>query len=110
MLVKNSTMIKSVNVSYGGANNVSMKVLTKGTGKFILRKFIIKKDGYTPFHNHDWEHEVYVLSGNGLLKTMKGNKKLKGGDVVFIKPREWHQFLNKSRKDFEFLCIIPGEK
>jgi quercetin dioxygenase-like cupin family protein len=109
MQVKSSSRIKLTKVEYSDVKNVSMKVLTSGTGKFILRKFVVKKDGYTPFHNHNWEHEVYVLKGVGILKTKKGDHKLKEGDVIFIKPREWHQFLNKNKKEFEFLCIIPGK-
>ena len=91
-----------------------MKILTAGKGNYILRKFTIKKNGHTPFHKHAWEHEIYVSKGNGLLQYKKEKKflksKLSEGIVIYIKPFETHQFLNNSKKDFEFLCIVPGKK
>ncbi len=114
MFIKSSSKINPVNIPDAGIKNTSMKILTAGKGNYILRKFTIKKNGHTPLHKHHWEHEIYVTAGNGMLKYKKGSKfiskKLSSGIVAYIKPFEMHQFLNSGKKDFEFLCIVPGKK
>ncbi|HIH42979.1 TPA: cupin domain-containing protein [Candidatus Woesearchaeota archaeon] len=114
MFIKHSSKIKPVVIPDAGIKDTSMKILTAGKGNYILRKFTVKKNGHTPLHKHSWEHEVYVTQGNGLLQYKKGkklfNSKLTAGTVVYIKPFEMHQFLNNNKKDFEFLCIVPGKK
>jgi quercetin dioxygenase-like cupin family protein len=80
--------------------------LKEGAPNYIMRHFKIKAGGFTPNHAHPWEHEVYVLKGNGILKTSEGEKVIKGGDYVFISPNELHQFCAKSSV-IEFICVIP---
>ncbi len=36
-----------------------------GAQNFCMRMFEMGKDGYTPRHTHDWEHEIFVLVGKG---------------------------------------------
>ena len=114
MLIQKSSKIKSISVIDNLAKNSYMKVLTKGSGNFTMRKFTIKPKGYTPLHNHKWEHEIYVLSGNGYLLHKKANllkkTKLAAGIFAYILPFEMHQFINNSKKDFEFICVVPGKK
>lgn len=74
---------------------------------FAMRLFEIKPDGYTPLHQHDWEHEVFVLEGNGVIKNKIGEEPFKQGDVIFVLPMEWHQFVNAGKETLKFLCLIP---
>ena len=78
-----------------------------GAKNFAMRLFEVKPNGYTPWHRHDWEHESFILDGEGILVTDKGNIKLSPGDVLFIPPMEWHQFKNAGDKNMKFLCLIP---
>ena len=78
-----------------------------GAKNFAMRLFEIKEDGYTPYHQHNWEHEVFILEGVGFTKTNSGNKTFKKGDIFFIKPMEWHQFVNTSSELLKILCLIP---
>ena len=78
-----------------------------GAKNFAMRLFEIKSGGYTPLHQHDWEHEVFILEGEGIIKNKMTEKSFKQGDVFFIRPMEWHQFLNNNKKLLRFLCIIP---
>jgi quercetin dioxygenase-like cupin family protein len=78
-----------------------------GAKNFAMRLFEIKPSGYTPLHQHDWEHEVFILEGEGKLKNKINETLFKKGDILFISPMEWHQFLNNSKKLLKFLCIIP---
>jgi quercetin dioxygenase-like cupin family protein len=42
-----------------------------GAPNFVMRLFEIDPDGYSPFHTHAWEHEVFVLEGEGTVLTEK---------------------------------------
>ena len=81
-----------------------------GAEKFAMRLFEIQPDGYSPLHQHDWEHEVFILEGNGITKDKNNEKTFKQGDVFFVPPMEWHQFVNTGEKPLKFLCLIPYKK
>ena len=78
-----------------------------GAENFAMRLFEIQPGGYSPLHQHDWEHEVFILEGNGHANDGKNKKSFKEGDVFFIKPMEWHQLINTGKKTLKFLCLIP---
>jgi quercetin dioxygenase-like cupin family protein len=78
-----------------------------GAKNFAMRLFEIKPEGYTPLHQHDWEHEVFVLEGYGITRSKTSEVPFKSGDVFFVPPMEWHQFVNKSKETLKFLCLIP---
>ena len=78
-----------------------------GAQRFAMRLFEIKPAGHSPLHQHDWEHEVFILEGNGFVKDKTHEEPLQPGDVVFIKPMEWHQIINRGSSTLKFLCLIP---
>jgi len=74
---------------------------------FAMRKFTIGKGGCSPFHQHPWEHEVYVLAGRGAVRTADGSHPVEPGDFAFVPPNDEHQFINDGDEALEFLCIVP---
>jgi len=78
-----------------------------GAKNFAMRLVEISPGGNTPWHQHDWEHENFVLEGEGALKIEGGLKKFKPGDVLFVEPMEKHQFQNLGDEILKFLCLIP---
>jgi len=36
-----------------------------GAPNFAMRLFEISPRGFSPLHTHAWEHEIFVLEGNG---------------------------------------------
>jgi len=78
-----------------------------GANNFAMRIFEIKPGGYTPFHQHDWEHEVFILKGKGVTKDKDKETSFKQGDVFFVPPMEWHQFKNTGDELLRFICLIP---
>ena len=78
-----------------------------GAKNFAMRLFEVKPGGYSPLHQHDWEHEVFILQGKGVARNKTKEEYFKEGDVLFIKPMEWHQFINTGNKILKFLCLIP---
>lgn len=79
-----------------------------GTPNFAMRQFEVSPGGYTPRHSHPYEHEVFVLEGEGVV--LEGNEPhtLRAGDVVLVKPDEVHQFRNTGRSPLKFLCLVPN--
>jgi len=78
-----------------------------GAERFAMRLFEMGPGGFSPLHQHDWEHEVFILEGSGVVRTKVSEQPLKQGEVLFVKPMEWHQFVNTSGKPLKFLCLIP---
>jgi quercetin dioxygenase-like cupin family protein len=96
-----------------GASKLKVRwLITKemGAPNFAMRLFEMEPKGHSPLHSHPWEHEVFILEGQGLVVSDEGEKKFSAGDVVFILPNEKHQFKNNSKKTLKFLCLVPIQK
>ena len=78
-----------------------------GAKNFAMRIFEIQPGGHTPLHQHNWEHEVFVLEGNGVARDREKQESFKQGDIFFIPPMEWHQFVNTGKEILKFICLIP---
>jgi quercetin dioxygenase-like cupin family protein len=80
-----------------------------GAPNFSMRRFELEPGGATPFHEHPWEHEVFVLEGKGTLRGKDGDESFRAGDVVLIRPGERHGFCADRGVPVAFLCLIPRE-
>ena len=72
-----------------------------------MRIFELAPGMSTAFHTHDWEHELFVLSGEGALVEDKKETPLKPEDVVFVPANEKHSFSNKGNSTFRIICVVP---
>ncbi len=81
----------------------------EGAPHFIMRRFSVEPEGFSPFHHHPYEHEVYILKGKGTVKAKDFEQPFKAGDAVFVPADIMHQFINTEKEDLEFLCIIPAQ-
>ena len=93
-----------------GTSKLSVRwLITKETGaeNFAMRLFEMESGGYSPFHSHPWEHEVFILEGEGVVVGEGKERRFNAGNVIFIPPNEKHQFKNNSEKTTKFLCFIP---
>ncbi|HOS95621.1 MAG TPA: cupin domain-containing protein [Armatimonadota bacterium] len=79
-----------------------------GAPGFALRVFEIEPGGYTPRHQHPWEHEVFVLAGEGCVRSASGETRLSEGTAVLVEPDELHQFANPGGVPFRFICVVPN--
>jgi quercetin dioxygenase-like cupin family protein len=79
-----------------------------GTPNFAMRQFEVAPGGHTPRHHHPYEHEVFVLEGEGVVYEGESPHQLKAGDVVLVKPDEVHQFRNTGTTPLKFLCLVPN--
>ncbi len=78
-----------------------------GAPNFIMRVFEVQPRGSTPRDNHPWEHEVFVLSGQGVVVQEGMQHPLSEGSVVFVPGGEDHQFRNTGFETLRFICVIP---
>jgi tRNA-Thr(GGU) m(6)t(6)A37 methyltransferase TsaA len=93
-----------------GVPGVSVRWLwseSDGAPAFALRLFEVEPGASTPYHRHAHEHEVYVLSGQALLRGKSQERSLVPGDTVLVLPHEEHQFKNTGSEKLRFLCSIP---
>lgn len=91
-----------------GANGVTVRWLISerdGAKNFFMRRFEI--EGWTPYHTHPHEHEVFVLSGEGTLIGDGIEHRLGPGIFCWIPPNEPHQFKNTGKERLCLLCLIP---
>jgi quercetin dioxygenase-like cupin family protein len=79
-----------------------------GALNFHMRLFELQPGAQTPWHQHPWEHEVFVLEGEGVVKSEQGEHIITAGSVVFVQPNEYHQFKAHPEKPLKFLCLIPA--
>ena len=78
-----------------------------GAPRFIMRVFEVEPGSSTPFHSHWWEHEVFVLTGEGVVRGGEKEETIGEGTVVFVAPNEEHCFTNTGNNALRFICVIP---
>jgi quercetin dioxygenase-like cupin family protein len=105
--------VQAEDVIVEGASRVKVRwLITKemGAENFAMRVFEVEPDGYSPLHKHAWEHEVFILEGEGQLFDGKKATSFRAGDVVFAPSDEMHQFKNSGKVLLRFICLIPYTK
>lgn len=113
MLVSRCENVEGKSVTDPGAKDVTIRVLMGDNVEapnFAMRHFSLAPGGSTPYHTHPWEHEVFVLSGNGKVLQKGGETAVAPGSFVYVPPDEEHSFVNAGDSPFAFLCVIPAAK
>jgi quercetin dioxygenase-like cupin family protein len=80
----------------------------QGWENHTMRVFRLKPGGFTPRHQHDWEHINHVIKGRGKLRIGDTVHDLLEKDFAFVPPNTEHQFENPYDEPFEFICIVPN--
>ncbi len=105
--------VPACSVEQDGAEGVQIRLLiteADGAPNFCMRQFTLASGGHTPRHVHPWEHEVYVLSGSGVVFGAEGDRPIQPGDCIYVPPGEEHQFRNEGRQELKFLCLVPKDQ
>ncbi len=111
MLLIDALQEEAAQVQAPEASGVSLAWLLderRGAPHFAMRRFTVAPGGYTPLHRHEWEHEVYILSGKGVLVTEEGDHPLEAESAVLVAPGEKHQFRCSGEEPLVFLCLVPN--
>lgn len=104
--------IEAKDVDMEGAQNVTIRWLISkadGAPNFAMRLFELGDGGHSPLHRHDWEHEVYILEGEGILVFEGTRTPFKEGYFIFVPPGREHCFVNTGKGRMRFLCIVPSD-
>jgi len=105
--------VKAEAVDFEDVKDVKVRWLISDKDKapnFAMRLFEGGPGGYSPLHTHNWEHEVFVLEGEGVANNGEEETKIKKGTVIYVAPNEKHQFRNVGDSIFKFICLIPIKK
>ena len=106
--------VKKNKVDMEGAHKAWKQVpLSKedGAPMYSYRVFTVEPGGYTPYHQHNYEHMNYIIEGEGALVNEKGKENpLKAGDFALVLPNEKHQYRNKSDENpMVMICGVPND-
>lgn len=80
-----------------------------GAPNFAMRQFEVERGGFTPRHSHPYEHEVFVLEGEGTIAEGDALHPIRSGDIIYVAPGEIHQFRNTGPAPLKFLCLVPND-
>jgi quercetin dioxygenase-like cupin family protein len=107
MLVKRYDDVPPTTYDNGRSGVTMREMITASDGAptFAMRVFDLIAGAATPYHHHAWEHEVFIVSGTGVVKTEQGDRPFAAGDTVFIQGNELHCFVASTA--VQFVCVIP---
>lgn len=102
-------MVDYAPVTDAGAKGARIKWLINekdGAPTFLMRQLTVEAGGCTPYYQHDWEHEIYVLEGWGRVRYGNLEEKIEPGDAILAPPGEKHQ-MRAGPETLKFLCLVP---
>ena len=67
---------------------------SQGAENFSMRLLELEPLKSTPMHQHNSEHEIFVLVGKGEVVTEDTFYPIREGSVIYVSPNEVHQFRN----------------
>jgi quercetin dioxygenase-like cupin family protein len=111
MKVSHYEKVDQAPVTMEGSSGCQVRWLVdeaNGAPNFAMRQFEVAPGGYTPRHSHPYEHEVFVLEGQGVVLEGDVEHSLAAGDFVLVTPDEVHQFRNTGDVPLKFLCLVPN--
>jgi len=79
-----------------------------GAPNFAMRLFEIGPNGHTPRHTHGWEHEVFIVSGNGHVFKDGQEIPIKKDTFLLVPKGELHQFV-AGDEGMNMICVVPNE-
>jgi quercetin dioxygenase-like cupin family protein len=58
-------------------------------------------------HQHPYEHEIFVLEGEGVAVGPEGEHAMRPGTALYVPPDEPHGYRNLGTGKLRFICVIP---
>ena len=110
MIHKHFTEVDEQTPTEEGVKDTTIRWLISekdGAKNFAMRVFTIQPGGHTPHHTHDWEHELFMLEGESILRSGDEKIPFTPGEFAFIKANELHQIRNESQSVARVMCLIP---
>ncbi len=73
---------------------------------FYMRLFTMGPKCHINAHYHPWEHEIFVLEGEGIVRIGARRYSVGPGSHIYVPPNVEHEYWSGSR-GLRFLCMIP---
>ena len=64
-----------------------------------------RHDGDVPLHDHDFLEIAVVLAGRALHRTVHGDEPLSAGDVIVLRPGQWHAYVAAHALELGNCCL-----
>ncbi|NLE46721.1 MAG: cupin domain-containing protein [Chloroflexi bacterium] len=78
-----------------GAPTFAMRVIEFGPGAIFAE------------HQHPYEHEIFVLEGEGVVRVSDDEGPMIPGRVIYVPPGISHSYRNTGQGVLRFICVIP---
>jgi len=79
----------------------------EGAPHFALRVIEFEPGAAFARHQHPYEHEIFVLEGEGVAEGAEGSVEMRPGVVLYIPADEPHGYRNTGTGVLRFICVIP---
>jgi quercetin dioxygenase-like cupin family protein len=81
----------------------------EGAPNFALRVIEFAPGAVFAPHQHPFEHEIFVLEGEGAAQGPAGEIAMRPGVALYIPPDEVHGYRNTGAGPLRFICVIPHQ-
>ena len=78
--------------------------------RFYMSVYELEPGGATSIHAHWWEHELFILSGQGLIDTGQEKIPISQDKVIFMVPDEPHGFINNGNHPLRYILLNPRNR
>ncbi|MBD3195866.1 MAG: cupin domain-containing protein [Candidatus Lokiarchaeota archaeon] len=111
MIKKNILDVNEEVVKKANSNRTKVRWLITeqdGSENLATRRFEIAPGGEVGLHEHQEDHNIYVIEGKADFISQNGKTFTAVQDeAVYIPPHEEHGIQNKYDCPFIFICVIP---
>ncbi len=82
----------------------------EGAPNFAMRVVEFQPGAVFDAHEHPYEHEIFVLEGEGVAAGPDGEMPMGPGVALYVPPNEPHGYRNAGTGILRFVCVIPHQK
>ena len=79
----------------------------EGAPNFAMRVIEFQAGAVFDTHQHPFEHEIFVLAGEGVAEGPAGEITMRPGVALYVPPGEPHGYRNTGAGVLRFICVIP---
>ena len=79
----------------------------EGAPNFAMRVIEFEPGAVFAWHQHPYEHEIFVLEGEGAVEGPEGELAMRPGVSLYVPADEVHGYRNTGDDVLRFICVIP---
>jgi len=79
----------------------------EGAPNFAMRVIEFDPGAVFEIHQHPYEHEIFVLEGEGVAEAPDGEERMRPGIALYVPPGQPHGYRNTGDGPLRFICVIP---